>query len=95
LVIISGAFTVWYRLSELLRVGSNPFGIALGLVAIVGGIFAIKRKIWGLALAGAICAIVPPHPWGSLIWTPVVGALAVVLLVLSRNEFSPVSRESS
>jgi hypothetical protein len=87
LSILSGAFAVWYRSSELVRVGSSPVGIVLGTVAIAGGIFAIRRKVWGLALAGAVCAIVPPHPWGSLIWTPALGILAVVLVVLSKSEF--------
>jgi hypothetical protein len=84
LSIASGAFIVWYRSSELIRIGSSPAGIVLGLIAIAGGIFAIRRKVWGLALAGAICAIVPPHPWGELIWTPVLGILAVVLVALSK-----------
>ena len=81
-------FTAWYRSAELIRIGSSPIGIGLGLIAIAGGIFAIGRKAWGLALAGAICAIVPPHPWGELIWTPVLGMVAVVLLVASKSEFS-------
>ena len=92
LSIISGTFIVWYRLSELIRIGSSPVGIILGLIAIVGGIFAIRRRVWGLALAGAICAIVPPHPWGFLIWTPVLGILAVVFVVSSKREFSRASR---
>jgi len=87
LSIIAGAFTVWYRAAELVRVGSGPFGIALGLIAVAGGIFAIRRRVWGLALAGAACAVVPPHPWGELIWTPILGILAVVLVAVSRNEF--------
>jgi hypothetical protein len=28
--------------------------IILGVVAIVGGIYALKRRIWGLALTGSI-----------------------------------------
>jgi hypothetical protein len=88
LSIISGTFMVWYRSSELISIGSSPVGIVLGLIAISGGIFAIKRKVWVLALAGAICAIVPPHPWGYLIWTPVLGIMAVVLVALSKSEFS-------
>ena len=92
LSIISGAFIVWYRTSELISVGSSPVGIMLGLIAIAGGILAIRRKVWGLALTGAICTIVPPHPWGYLIWTPALGILAVVLVALSKNEFGRGSK---
>ena len=92
LSIISGAFIVWYRTSELISVGSSPVGIMLGLIAVAGGILAIRRKVWGLALAGAICAIVPPHPWGFLIWTPALGILAVVFVVSSKSEFSRASK---
>jgi hypothetical protein len=61
LCILSGAFTVWYRSSELIRIGSGPIGIGIGLIAIVGGILALRRKVWGLALAG------PPAPSSRLI----------------------------
>ncbi len=53
--------------------------IGLGAVAIVGGIFALKRKLWGLALAGAICA------------TPgsgTLGVLSIIFVSLGRREFS-------
>jgi hypothetical protein len=49
----------------------------LGIVAIVGGISAIRRKRFGLALAGAICAILS----GPL------GILAVVFIALRKREF--------
>jgi hypothetical protein len=90
LSIITGAFSVWYRSGLIIRgqSGFGAVGIVLGLIAIAGGIFAIRRKAWGLALAGAACAIYPPHPWGYLIWTPALGILAVVFVTLSRNEFS-------
>jgi hypothetical protein len=91
--IITGMFTAWYRTSELIRVGSGPIGIAIGLIAVAGGIFAIRRKAWGLALAGAACAVVPAHPWGALIWTPLLGIVAVALVVLSKNEFTRRKRE--
>jgi hypothetical protein len=74
-----------------------PFGtvsIVLGLIAIVGGIFAIRRQVWGLSLAGATCALFPPHPYGSLIWSPVLGILAIVFVALSKNEFSSSTSES-
>jgi hypothetical protein len=84
LSIISGAFMAWYHWGPNTRVETIPLGIVLGLIAIAGGIFAIRRKVWGLALAGAICAIVPAHPWGDLTWTPVLGILAALLVVGSR-----------
>jgi hypothetical protein len=88
LSIASGAFMAWYHWGPHTPVETIPLGIVLGLIAIAGGISAIRRRVWGLALAGAMCAIVPPHPWGELIWTPVLGILAMVFLVLSKNEFT-------
>jgi len=65
--IITGTFIVWYRSGQLIRVGGlfGPVAIALGLIAVAGGVLAIRRKGWRLALAGAACAIYPPHPWGT------------------------------
>jgi uncharacterized membrane protein YidH (DUF202 family) len=54
--------------------------IVLGIVAIVGGVCAISRQMWGLALAGAICALFPP----SLC---VLGILAIVFVVRAKKEF--------
>ena len=103
LSIASGAFIVWYRMSEFFRAKPSSgiwsdwhafslIGPVIGIIAIVGGIYALKRQRWGLALAGAICAIVPPHPWGVEISTPILGILAVIFVVKSRNEFSSYSR---
>ncbi|OGN95187.1 MAG: hypothetical protein A2Z75_02255 [Chloroflexi bacterium RBG_13_50_10] len=54
-----------------------PFAIA-GILAIVGGIYALQRKIWGLALAGSIAAFIPS-------W--ILGIAAIVFTALSKNEF--------
>jgi hypothetical protein len=95
LSIIPGVFMAWYHWGPHTHAALTPVGIGLGLIAIVGGIFAIRRKVWALALAGAICAIVPAHPWGYLTWTPILGALAVAFLVSSKNEFAaPVGGSS-
>jgi len=51
--------------------------LALGILAVVGGISAIRRKSFGLSLAGAICAL----PSGIL------GILAVVFVSPARKEF--------
>jgi len=53
--------------------------IILGTVTIVGGIYALKRRIWGLALAGSICALL--GPWALL------GILAIIFVSLGKVEF--------
>ena len=53
--------------------------IVLGVIAIVGGSCALKRRVWGLALAGSICALV--GPWAIL------GILAVIFVALGKGEF--------
>jgi hypothetical protein len=35
--------------------------IQFEMIELVGGIYASKRRIWGLALAGSICALVGGH----------------------------------
>jgi len=51
--------------------------IGLGIVAIAGGVSAVQRKSFGLALAGAICSL------------PSVGfgILAVIFVALGKREF--------
>jgi hypothetical protein len=51
--------------------------LALGIVAIVGGVSAIRRGSFGLSLAGAICAL-PSIP---------LGILAVIFVSVSKKEF--------
>jgi hypothetical protein len=53
--------------------------IIFGIIAIVGGIYALRRKIWGLALAGSICALI--GPWFIL------GILAIIFIALGKGEF--------
>jgi hypothetical protein len=51
--------------------------LVLGIIAIVGGISAIRRKRFGLSLAGAICALA----------SGLLGILAVVFVALGKREF--------
>lgn len=53
--------------------------LILAIVAIVGGIYALKRTKWGLALAGSICAIIS---YGF-----VLGIAATVFVILGKKEF--------
>jgi hypothetical protein len=56
------------------------FSAALAALSIVGGIFALRRKRWGLAVAGAIAGIFTFFP---------TGVAAVVLLAMGKAEFMP------
>ena len=51
--------------------------LVLGIVAIAGGVSAIRRKSFGLALAGAICALP----------SVILGILAVIFVSLGKREF--------
>ena len=54
----------------------------LGAVGIVGGAYALKRRLWGLALAGAIAS--------AMIFLP-FGVVAVIFTALGRTEFTAPS----
>ena len=58
-------------------------GIILSIIAIVGGIYALKRRLWGLALAGAICALLFTLPF--LGW--ILAILAIIFVSLGKGEF--------
>ena len=51
--------------------------LALGILSVTGGISAIRRKRFGLSLAGAICALI----------SGLLGILAVIFVALGRREF--------
>jgi hypothetical protein len=53
--------------------------IFFGIIAIVGGIYAIKRRIWDLALAGPICALVGP--------AGMLGIPAIISVISGNGEF--------
>ena len=48
------------------------------ILPIIGGIYALQRKKWGLALAGSICACLASAPFGIP---------ATVFIVLAKDEF--------
>ena len=93
LSIISGVVALLVGIGDLVKgelarrivshIGGKTIGvllIVLGIIAIIGGIFAIRRHVWGLALAGAICALFPLH-------VAILGILAIIFVALSKGEF--------
>jgi len=53
-------------------------GGVVSIVAIAGAVCAFRRRVWGLALAGSICA---------LVGFGILGILAIVFIGLSKSEF--------
>ena len=55
------------------------FFLLVGILAVIGGIYALKKKYWGLALAGAIAGTVTFFP---------CGIPAIIFVTLGKPEFS-------
>ena len=53
--------------------------LILGIVAIIGGVYALKRRSWGFALAGSICTF-------FCVWF--LGVPAIIFVILGKREFS-------
>lgn len=53
--------------------------LALGVVAILGGVYATQRRMWGWALAGSIATAIVSN---------VLGVASIVLVAVSRGEFA-------
>ena len=83
-------------------IGTGVSIFALGIVAIIGGVSAMRRKIFGLSLAGAICCTMPSSiSFGAslvgLVWAVgwlILGILAIIFICLSKKEFEK-GREQS
>ena len=58
--------------------GTAIFTLILGILVLIGGIFAVQRKQWGWALTGSIAAILTFLP---------LGIATTVLVAVSRDEF--------
>ena len=52
--------------------------LILGILALVGGIYALRRKMWGLALAGSIATV---------LFAQLLGILAIIFISLAEKEF--------
>jgi hypothetical protein len=73
-----GGAGVFVDIPTLLLIIAIPFAI-LGVLGMVGGIYALLGKRWALALAGSIAAALP---------FSVLGIAAFIITVLTRDEFS-------
>jgi hypothetical protein len=71
---------------QAIYIVSGIISLILGILGIVGGIFSIRRKAWGLALAGAIAGIFTFLP---------TGIAAVIYIAIGKDEFSSSNQQFS
>ena len=77
-----GAADIQAMITQVLGISSTvllAIGIVLlvfGIIALVGGISAIKRRRWGLALAGAILSL-----------PGIMAVLALIFVSIGKKEF--------
>jgi hypothetical protein len=84
----TGDFTLSIYLIMIFVMGPS---ITLGIVAIAGGVYALRRRVWGLALAGAIALVVIGF---LVIWilpplaaVGIIGVLSIIFVGLGKREF--------
>ena len=53
--------------------------IGIGIVTLIAGVYALRRRIWGFALTGAILATICSTP---------LGVLAIIFVSMGRREFA-------
>jgi hypothetical protein len=66
-------------LSELLAV-CGIIAVVIGIIALLGGVFAVQRKAFGFAIVGGILAML----FGWFIF----GLIGLILVAVSRKEFT-------
>jgi hypothetical protein len=56
----------------------GPLLVVSGIIAIVGGTYALERRLWILALVGSICALISPYSF-------IFGILAIIFVIMGKR----------
>jgi len=95
LCIVSGCIGVLWMVFMTGSIGGLTFAegmaciiipIVLSLMAVLGGIMAMKKRMFPLAVMGAICATLNGTVFGLNI---ILGIIALVLIISSKDVFTP------
>jgi hypothetical protein len=72
--------TILTRVEQIIaNIIALPFVVVfIGIASIIGGVYALQRRIFGLALAGAICACIIFLPFGLP---------AIIITAFAKDEF--------
>ena len=69
---------LWFQTMGIIYIVWGSVTAAVGLFAIVSGVFSLKRINWGLALAGTIASTITFFP---------CGIPAIIIISFAQNEF--------
>ena len=58
--------------------------IVLSIITLLGGVMALRRRMWGLALVGSILGLFIIGPFGV---SSLLAFVALIILAISRKEF--------
>jgi hypothetical protein len=92
LCIISGALNlVFVTLLTSILSGAASVCIAIvlvfSLIAIVGGLCAVFKRLFGMAIVGAIFAMLSPITYGAGF---IMGLIALILIAIGKDAFAPM-----
>ena len=78
LIVTFPVYGLFYPSDQYLFTTGPVIILAVWVFPLIGGIFALRKRKWGLALAGSIVSIVVLFP---------LGVASTVLIALSKDEF--------
>ncbi|MFP4545490.1 MAG: hypothetical protein ACLFPN_01405 [Methanomassiliicoccales archaeon] len=73
-----------YEITTDLILAVGAITIIFGVIAVVGGYMAVKRRRWGLAVAGGVLAFFAS---GGFFLGTLLGLIGLILVAISRKEF--------
>ena len=59
-------------------------GSIVSIIALAGGIVALRRKAWGLAMVGSILGLITIGPY---FLASILALIALIVLIISRKDF--------
>jgi hypothetical protein len=81
---IGAAFAFLPGLGEIILV-CGAIGITFSIIALLGGVMAVQRKMWGLALVGSILGLFTIGFVGA---ASLLSLVAMILLLVCHKEFA-------
>lgn len=73
-----------FSLVEEIIIASGVLTVVFGIVAMVGGYFAVKRKRWGIAIVGGVLGTLAA---GAIGLGLIFGLIGLIFVAVSRKEF--------